>query len=299
MTVMRAVRGTAALLLVVGLAACAERPGGGAPPRSAPPPTTALPAEDGALALRIEHVGGFMMLETQAARLPIVSVYADGRVILEGPVAAIYPAPAWPNVQLLDVGREGVQELADRALAAGVAETDDLGRPPLADAPSTRFTLVTGESTHVREVYGLSETMGMPAPGLTGSQVAARQELRQLLTEVPDLAFAEAGEQPPAPWIPAAVAAVVRPWTATEEDIAQGRVPEPLPWPGPELPGEPLGPRPDLTCVVATGEQATAVISAAGDANTLTPWVTPDGARWSVTFRPLLPDESSCADLKD
>ena len=29
-----------------------------------------------------------------------------------------------------------------------------------------------------------------------------------------------------------------------------------------------------------------------------TPWVTSDGARWTVTFRPLLPDESSCADLQ-
>jgi hypothetical protein len=72
-----------------------------------------------------------------------------------------------------------------------------------------------------------------------------------------------------------------------------------VPWPGPALPGEPIGPLPDLGCVVATGDQATAVIAAARDANVLTPWLSPDDIRWSVTFRPLLPDESGCADLLD
>jgi hypothetical protein len=27
--------------------------------------------------------------------------------------------------------------------------------------------------------------------------------------------------------------------------------------------------------------------------------VSPDGTRWTVTFRPLLPDESGCADLQN
>ena len=38
-------------------------------------------------------------------------------------------------------------------------------------------------------------------------------------------------------------------------------------------------------------------LAAAGTGNALTPWVTPDGGHWSVTFRPLLPDESGCSDL--
>jgi hypothetical protein len=49
--------------------------------------------------------------------------------------------------------------------------------------------------------------------------------------------------------------------------------------------------------VVVGGDQATAVLAAAGNGNALTPWVGADGSRWSVTFRPLLPDESGCADL--
>jgi hypothetical protein len=49
--------------------------------------------------------------------------------------------------------------------------------------------------------------------------------------------------------------------------------------------------------VTATGDQARAVLDAAGAASAVTPWTTPDGGRWSVTLRPLLPDESGCADL--
>jgi hypothetical protein len=50
-------------------------------------------------------------------------------------------------------------------------------------------------------------------------------------------------------------------------------------------------------CVVVTGDEARAVATAAQRANARTPWTTPDGARWSLTFRPLLPDETGCADL--
>jgi hypothetical protein len=290
MTIMAAVRSATALLLVLGTAACAERPPAGAPHG------VDLPPESGALVLRVEHVGGFTTPEMQAGRLPLVSVYADGRVIVEGPVAAIYPAFAWPNVQVLDIGEDGVLRLVDRALAAGVAETADLGTPPLADVPSTRFTLVTATETHVREVYGLTETAGMPGSGLTPEQEAARRELGELFAELTDIGVLEAGDEPPGRYAPEAVAAVVRPWSAPEEDIAQGLSPEPVPWPGPPLPGERLGRLPDLTCVVATGAQAAAVETAAGEANALTPWSS-GGATWSVTFRPLLPDESGCADL--
>jgi hypothetical protein len=298
MTITRATGPVVVAVLALGLTACAERGTGSPPVPDAASPTSAqVPADQAALVLRVEHTGGFVTPETTASRLPITSVYGDGRVFVEGPVALIYPGFAWPNVQVLDIGTDGVQELADRALAAGVAETGDLGMPPLADAPSTRFTLVTDEGTHVREVYALSESMGMPDSGLTAEQEAARAELSDLFTAMTDLAVADAGEEVPEPWTPAAVAAVVRPWTASDEDVAQGLAPEPVIWPGPALPGEPLGALPDLSCVTATGEQATAVVAAAQDANVLTPWLTPDGKRWSVTFRPLLPDETGCADL--
>jgi hypothetical protein len=204
-------------------------------------------------------------------------------------------------VQVLDDA--AVRSLADQALAAGVAERADLGSPPVADVPSTRFTLTTAEGTHVREVHALSEYIADGDPGeagLTDEQRAGRARLRDLLTALGELGqqLTPEGQVPVESYVAQSVAAIARPWSASEDDIAQGLTPEPVPWPGPALPGDPVGPA-GPACVTATGDEAAAVLAAARGATTLTPWSTPDGARWSVTFRPLLPDESGCADLPD
>ena len=278
-------RATAAAFLVLGLAACAERGAtGGASPA---PPSSEAAATDG-LVLRVEHTGGFVTPSTTAARLPLVSVYADGRVITEGPVPAIYPGPALPNLQVAEIDDAAVQDLVDRALAAGVADTADLGMPPVADAPSTRFTLVTAEDTREREVYALWETP--EGSGLTPEQEESRRRLSDLLASLTDAGIARTTS-----YAPDAVSAVVTPWIDPEDGLVQ---PE-LPWPGPALPGEPTGGPPDVTCVTATGAEAQSLLASAREGNAATPWVTGDGTRWSVTFRPLLPDETGCADLID
>jgi hypothetical protein len=192
-----------------------------------------------------------------------------------------------------------VQELVALALAAGVPETTDLGSPPIADMPSTRFTVTTADGVVVREVYALVEHVvegdGAEA-GLTDEQIAGRAKLREVLTALSDLGqqLTPDGQIPVEPYVPAAVAAVATPWIDPEDDLAH---PD-QPWPGPELPGEPVGGPVDVGCVVVTGDQAAAVMAAAASANAATPWASA-GARWSVLFRPLLPDESGCADLLD
>lgn len=281
-------------MLALLLTACAEGGDPGTTPAPVPetaaePETAALPEAEDAVVLQIAQTGGFVTPEVLAGRLPIVSVYGDGRVITQGPVIAIYPGPAWPNVQVQQADRSTLQELAERALAAGIDETADLGSPPLADVPSTRFTLVTEEGPITREVHALQEGVG--AGGLTEEQEAARAELRGLLDELTDLSATLGGDAAPESYQPAAVAALARPWSAPADGTTQ---PE-LTWPGPALPGEPIAP--GVTCVTATGEQARALADAARGATTLTPWVGADGARWSITFRPLLPEESGCADL--
>jgi hypothetical protein len=287
----RIVRSAGALGLALLLCACAQRAGGAA----ADPTEPGLPGAPDELVLQVSYTGGFVTPEMLAARLPVVSVYADGRVLTEGPVIAIYPAPAWPNVQVQEIDRAAVHSLVERARAAGVTETGDLGMPPLADVPSTRFTLVTATETSVREVYALTEADGLgPDSGLAEEQLAARAELRGFLDELTDLpgTLGAAAVSAVAAYEPEAVAALARPWTADPEIVQ----PESR-WPGPALPGEPAGPLPGLGCVTATGDEARAVVAAARAATSLTPWVTDDGARWAVTFRPLLPHESGCADL--
>ena len=287
-----AVLGAAALLL---LAACAPRDGsagGGPAGPAAGTPATADPsapaAAPDAVVLQVALIGGYTSVEELHGRLPEVTVYGDGRVFTQGPVAAVHPPSAWPDVQVtrLDPGR--LPELVDRALAAGVGEQSGLGPTGVVDAPSTRFTVQTDGGPVVREVDALQE--GLTSPMLTDRQRSARTGLAALAGELTDLAGVPEG------WTPGAVAVLAHPHVAGFlgpdgqplhfQDVA---------WPGPELTGEPL--EGGLTCTVVPAEQVPAVQRAAQGASTLTPWTTPDGARWSLTFRPLLPHESGCADL--
>ena len=269
----------AALLLLGACAAQSPSPRGGGSP---------YPYAPDQLVLRVAYSGGFVTPQVLASRLPLVSVYGDGRVLTEGPTPAIYPGPALPNVQVTRIEQSAVQDLVDAALAAGVGEDDDLGSPPVADAPSTLIVVSTGLETLRREVYALQETPP-DGGGLSAQQVAARKKLSELVDRLTSLAAGESQG-----YAPTAVAGIVSPYTPDDDPmLAQ---PD-QPWPGPDLPGEPLPGLTGLSCVVATGDQATAVLAAAGTGNALTPWVTPDGGRWSVTFRPLLPDESGCSDL--
>ena len=278
---------TAALLT----AGCAGQAGGGAgAPSSSPPEQSGAGTPDEGLVLQVSHVGGSTTPSTTFARLPLVSVYADGRVITEGPVIMIYPAPALPNVQVARIDPARVEELVQRALDAGVGRDVDLGTPPVADVPSTRFTVVTDSGTEVTEVHALQEGL-FPDPeaaGLTEQQVAARADLQDLLTDL------TAVDTPTESYDAASIAAVVTAYT--EADDAVPEQPE-VPWPGPPLPGEPLEERLGISCVTARGEAADAVLEAAAGANQATPWTSADGSRWSVLLRPLLPHESGCADL--
>src|SRR4051794_27174067 len=220
--------------LLFTLTACAERAPAGEADGDADP----APAASG-LVLRVEYTGGFVTPAVTAARLPAVSVYADGRVITEGPVAAIYPGPALPNLQVQQIDRNAVQDLVGRAVDAGVAETSDLGSPPVADATSTRFTLVTASDTYVREVYALSEAP-VEGTGLTQEQQAARSKLSDLLSTLTDAA----ASQETTPYAPDAVAALATPWSDPQDGLAQPDVA----WPGPALPGASTGGPPDVSC---------------------------------------------------
>jgi hypothetical protein len=276
------VRSAAALVLLLVLGACATSGGTGDGGGSSTP----YPYAPDQLVLRVTYTGGFVTPQILGSRLPLVSVYGDGRVLAEGPTPAIHPGPALPNVQVTRIDKGAVQDLVAAALDAGVGDTADLGTPGVADAPSTRFTVSTGLETIEREVYALQETPE-DGGGLSADQVAARAKLSDFLGRLTGLS---AGSSEP--YTPTAVAGIVSPYTPPDD-------PQPdRPWPGPALPGDPLPGPQGLSCVVATGDQGTAVLDAAGDANELTPWVGADGTRWSVTFRPLLPDETGCADLQ-
>ncbi|WP_242423789.1 cold shock domain-containing protein [Frankia sp. EI5c] len=260
----------------------------------------------GTAAVRVQQVGGFVTAEMLATRLPLVVVYEDGRVISEGPQAAVAPGPALPNVQLRRISAADVQKLVDRAVAAGIGGERDFGQPSVTDSPTTRFTVRTADGVRTTEIYALAEGHG--DTGLTAHQLAARKAVEGLLDALTDLpgALGPAAVGEPAPYTPAAVAAIVTPWapscTAAPGAARPGRCggvpadPNERAWPGAPLPGETFSHAADLTCVTTDGDRAAELLAAARTAVTTTPW-TYDGSRWQIRFRPLLPDESTCADL--
>lgn len=280
-----------ALLLVSACAGNAAAEGAGA----APDPSESGPA-GGALALRVRQMGGFASPAMYATRLPLVSVYDDGRVINEGPQIDIYPAPALPNVQVLQIDPASVRTLVDKAVAAGVRSGVDLGQPPIADATTTRFTVVTAAGEQTMDVVALVEASDN-SPGLTPSQHAARKKLAALLEQLSDVPamLGSAAPNPSKPYTPSAVAAVAAPYQPANDPATSAQ--PAVPWPGPALPGATVGEGAQLGCVTVTGAAVDGLLSAARSANAMTPW-TWGGKQWSVGLRPLLPDEADCAALR-
>jgi hypothetical protein len=278
----------AATALILLTAACARAAGN--PASESANPT--FPSDD-TVVLRVEYVGGFTSPSVQVSRLPIITVYGDGRVITEGPQIMIFPGPALPNLQVRRIAPSDITKLTDRATAAGVGTAGDLGRPGITDVPDTRFTVRTSSGVKKLDVFALNEGAGHTS-GLTPAQVAARQKLLDLMAALTDLPHTLGADKvsPSKPYEPVAVAAIASPWQSTGDGTAQPEVT----WPGPKLPGDPIGVGLDIGCVVATGDAAAAVLKAAASANVITPWVS-DGKRWTVAVRPLLPDEGGCSDL--
>ncbi len=275
------------LAVLAAVSACAPPAPGG----DGSPPATYGPNE---VVVRVEYLGGFVPVQSLVTRLPLLTVYGDGRVISEGPQVAIYPGPALPNVLVQKISSISVDSLVTRALSHGVGRGIDLGQPLVADAPSTKFTVLTKDGPKLTEVYALG--IGDDGSGLTAEQKSARRALRELLDDLSDLprtlGVDAVGEQ--RPYEPTAVAAISREWT----DPGSPDIPAPpeRAWPGPALPGNAVDNHPGLGCVTVTGAEVAPVLAAASSANVLTPWMS-DGRRWHVDFRPLLPEETSCADL--
>lgn len=288
MTIAPGFRAAAAASLFL-LVACAQDGGDSTLPAGAPEPR-----DPDTVALRIDHTGGFTTPGDNVARLPIVTIYGDGRAIVQGPQPAIYPGPALPNIQVIKISSADVDKLVARATGAGVGTAKDLGQPPIADAPSTRFTVGAEGGPAITEVYALSEADN--ASGLTADQVAARAKLRDLLTAVGDLPTTlgiKAGSEQA--YQPVALAAIATPYVAPDPATI-GKEQPAVAWPGPALPGTSVGKGLETGCVTVAGADTAKVLAAADKANAATPW-TSDGRKWTVILRPLLPDEADCADL--
>ncbi|MEU4216813.1 hypothetical protein [Actinoplanes sp. NPDC026623] len=281
--------GAVTLLLLSG---CAQAGAGAEAPPSATG-SSGVPGDGDTLMLRVAHSGGFVGPDALAGRMPETSVYADGRVIFNGPVPAVYPGPALPNVQVLTISPDALGALIDKAVAAGVEDGADFGHPGVADAPTTEITVWTASGEQKVGAEALNEARA-DDPELTAAQKQAREKLLAFTEQLNKMTTEPTGGTPQE-YRPETLAAIVRPYVEPGDGLPER--PQTAEWPGPALPGESLSPTTGLSCVTATGKQADAVLAAAKDANSATPWIS-GGDAYSVRLRPLLPDETGCADLK-
>jgi hypothetical protein len=291
MTRFRGFWAAAAAVTLFSITACA-RPDNSANGSAGTQPSGAAssaPAGADALVLRIDRVGGLMAPEQMPGKLPLVSVYADGRLISQGPQIAIYPPPALPNLQVQRLDRATVDGLLAKADAAGIRPGLDVGSPTVADAPTTRITVLADGGARTLEVVGLTEAAAQD-PRLTPAQRDARAKVAKFVQDVTDLPVA-AGTPKGQTYRPQSLAALAHPYVRPSDGLPEQ--PRPVDWPGPALPGTPLG---TAGCVTVSGADAAKVLQAAAGATAITPWQS-GGRSWSIRFRPLLPDESGCADL--
>ena len=270
----RSLLGTVAAAAVI-LAAC-----GSGSSRGSGPPRAPTGADD--LVLRVSLTGGFVHPAPSNA-YPDATLYGDGRVITRGPSTAQYPGPALANLVEFRLDEAGIRHVLRSAADAGVLDRHppDFGRVVAADVPSTVVTARLDGEQHRVSVFGLGLDPKYRTD-LSDEQRANRERLRNLVDEVGDSSALHRFVQPGTErrYEPAAVAVFVSPAETTDGASH--------PWPLPDFAA--------TDCAFYERADAATVLAAARSANDGDAWEAA-GATYTVAFRPLLPDEHTCADL--
>ncbi len=244
------------------------------------------------LVLRMDVGGGFVAPAYELRRIPTWSLFADGRIITEGPQIEIYPGPALPSVQVQTISEEGIQAILEAAKAAGLMGPDGTyGQGCVADAPTTTFTVYADGTKHVVSAYAL----GMVPGSCPGEDTEARAKLATFAAKLSDLAGwlpkGSIGEQ--GQFELSEMRVFVQPYAGSPEPgLHQTAIDWPLSDPLSSF-GKADATYGDFRCGVVGGADLAKLLADAQRANELTPWRS-DGADFSLIFRPLLPDEHTC-----
>ncbi len=268
------------------LAACGVGGTGSPTPTGSPGPSSG-PIEHATgetdVVLRFEEGGGFVPLGFLAGQAPTFTLYGDGTIIFRD-VTAVFP-PADDAVQrqlpyrIARLSEDQVQELLAFAIGPGALGIARAAYDPgnVADAPTAIFTLTAG---------GLSKTVSVVALGFDNPQSPDAPILKALARVGERLrAFDAPGAQV---WTPDRYRGVL-----TEDAFG-----EPRAWPWPDIaPADfrPLQLPTGQTWIARTMTGAEVAVLALDDIEggflNLVLSGPGDGKTYSLTLRPLLPDE--------
>lgn len=231
--------------------------------------------------------GGLVPTVSQAAAVPIVTIYGDGRLFRSEPFKDRRFDQPVPMLM-------GQVDLATLSTFVSTAERSglfgpgvDFGRPDVEDMPTTEVLLHGNNGVLELVAYSLGGRFDAELPE---EAAVAREELRRLL------AAAEALVPIPDPWTPERLRVLQLPDDATFEPKPDADPDaEPLPWPGPDLDDllEDTSEGSLATgCGEISGARAGTLFEEAAD-NPLPQW-TVDGEVRTVIVVVLLPGEEAC-----
>jgi hypothetical protein len=243
------------------------------PPPIGPPPTGA-----DELVFQLVELPG-LMPPGQSFKLPRLSLYGDGTLVLADNASTTVPRPIQRKLTAVGVKRV-LQATAD----AGLTSNTDYGTPQLADAGASVFT-VAAPTRHTTKVVAPTQIDGVTAP-----QREARQRLRSLVNNLANLDT----------WLGTDIAKDSPPYGYAQlAAFAQPQDPNPnapqRPWPLADLAttGEPHGVG---RCQIISGTDLDTLRGASTGATLNTHWRSGDQV-FRVLLRPLLRTEKACRDL--
>ena len=245
--------------------------------------------------LRVATGGGFVPLEYNLRSIAGISIYGDGRMIVEGPMIEIYPGPALPNLQVSHLSEDAIQAILQQARAASLLGADaTYDYPCVTDLPTTTFTVTADGKTHTVSAYALGFTEGAESSAdCPGVDAEARAKLFDFQTKMGDLRswLPEGSIGQEEQFEPSEMRIYVQPYRGDPE-LTQPQADWPLAR-SLEAFGDEDPNFADLRCGVIGGDDLKKLLPQARSANELTPW-TSEGGEFSLIFRPLLPDEHTC-----
>lgn len=263
--------------LAVALAACAGE--------NVPSPMT-RPTGAADLVVRVETVGAMLPPLEAERRLPEVSIYGDGSVLVPAKVPEV-PGPAGYDLESFHIDGERLDQILTAAWSVGLRgperRLEQEGPQFVADAGYTVVTVVADGAHHVTRAAALFD-----APGVSRE----RQSLARFVEDLRVLRGAD-----PAPYQPTSLAVYVAAPDPGFEDPASAQEVE---WPFADplsTWGQPVPPiMVPARCAVVGGDVLEAALPNLRAATSATVFVDAVGDRAIVAVRPLLPDEDACED---